>query len=170
MAAAIIGTAATIRALRSASRLSVATASPHTGHAAYKRCEYSRDSALSPLASVWQTLSGDRELTPLLGSETDSRSAARRKVQRQRRASRNVLAPDGHALRFRRSIRAILVDCGHITAGSEKLKRHLERACVPIGHAPQIPFVAMTASDGGVLRSEERRVGKECRSRWSPYH
>src|SRR5256885_13707543 len=31
-------------------------------------------------------------------------------------------------------------------------------------------------SDGGgqgiqrVLRSEERRVGKECRSRWSPYH
>ena len=25
--------------------------------------------------------------------------------------------------------------------------------------------------DGGdVARSEERRVGKECRSRWSPYH
>ena len=23
---------------------------------------------------------------------------------------------------------------------------------------------------GNVLRSEERRVGKECRSRWSPYH
>ena len=23
---------------------------------------------------------------------------------------------------------------------------------------------------GGILRSEERRVGKECRSRWSPYH
>src|SRR2546426_9739954 len=23
---------------------------------------------------------------------------------------------------------------------------------------------------GGRLRSEERRVGKECRSRWSPYH
>jgi len=22
----------------------------------------------------------------------------------------------------------------------------------------------------GVIRSEERRVGKECRSRWSPYH
>src|SRR2546426_1068551 len=25
-------------------------------------------------------------------------------------------------------------------------------------------------SDAGVRRSEERRVGKECRSRWSPYH
>src|SRR2546429_4012514 len=26
------------------------------------------------------------------------------------------------------------------------------------------------ASDQDVCRSEERRVGKECRSRWSPYH
>ena len=25
-------------------------------------------------------------------------------------------------------------------------------------------------TDNVVLRSEERRVGKECRSRWSPYH
>ena len=24
--------------------------------------------------------------------------------------------------------------------------------------------------DKGSVRSEERRVGKECRSRWSPYH
>src|SRR3989449_7109280 len=28
-----------------------------------------------------------------------------------------------------------------------------------MGHRPRAPF-----------RSEERRVGKECRSRWSPYH
>ena len=26
------------------------------------------------------------------------------------------------------------------------------------------------SDDGILLRSEERRVGKECRSRWSPYH
>src|SRR6476646_10986685 len=26
------------------------------------------------------------------------------------------------------------------------------------------------AKDPGRARSEERRVGKECRSRWSPYH
>ena len=30
------------------------------------------------------------------------------------------------------------------------------------------PFDA--SRDGFVMRSEERRVGKECRSRWSPYH
>ena len=28
----------------------------------------------------------------------------------------------------------------------------------------------MTAAAAGDRRSEERRVGKECRSRWSPYH
>ena len=33
-------------------------------------------------------------------------------------------------------------------------------------------FVANMATDmrGTGARSEERRVGKECRSRWSPYH
>src|SRR2546430_9093751 len=30
--------------------------------------------------------------------------------------------------------------------------------------APEIPSIAVLS------RSEERRVGKECRSRWSPYH
>ena len=25
-------------------------------------------------------------------------------------------------------------------------------------------------ADAAAVRSEERRVGKECRSRWSPYH
>src|SRR5689334_18410239 len=30
---------------------------------------------------------------------------------------------------------------------------------------PNFPFLCLTVS-----RSEERRVGKECRSRWSPYH
>ena len=28
----------------------------------------------------------------------------------------------------------------------------------------------VTSLSGSFLRSEERRVGKECRSRWSPYH
>ena len=32
-----------------------------------------------------------------------------------------------------------------------------------------VPFAA-TLAVGGAVRSEERRVGKECRSRWSPYH
>src|SRR5258708_38968511 len=31
-------------------------------------------------------------------------------------------------------------------------------------------MMARGTMDGAVGRSEERRVGKECRSRWSPYH
>src|SRR3712207_9200411 len=31
-------------------------------------------------------------------------------------------------------------------------------------------FVGLLCVAGILFRSEERRVGKECRSRWSPYH
>ena len=30
--------------------------------------------------------------------------------------------------------------------------------------------LSVAPADMGKVRSEERRVGKECRSRWSPYH
>ena len=30
--------------------------------------------------------------------------------------------------------------------------------------------IEIKIDQGTLLRSEERRVGKECRSRWSPYH
>ena len=34
---------------------------------------------------------------------------------------------------------------------------------------PQTMEISMPSNDKNI-RSEERRVGKECRSRWSPYH
>ena len=37
-------------------------------------------------------------------------------------------------------------------------------ACESLGGVPEKP------ASGKLMRSEERRVGKECRSRWSPYH
>ena len=40
-----------------------------------------------------------------------------------------------------------------------------ERARLGISYAFQQPVRFK-----GITRSEERRVGKECRSRWSPYH
>ena len=36
--------------------------------------------------------------------------------------------------------------------------------------APQYIRQMLRAIKGEINRSEERRVGKECRSRWSPYH
>ena len=37
------------------------------------------------------------------------------------------------------------------------------------GHLPMVKIQQKTYLDH-MIRSEERRVGKECRSRWSPYH
>jgi len=36
--------------------------------------------------------------------------------------------------------------------------------------ASNLPLLHVQTIEGESLRSEERRVGKECRSRWSPYH
>ena len=33
-----------------------------------------------------------------------------------------------------------------------------------------VPVLGIDPAEGPARRSEERRVGKECRSRWSPYH
>ena len=42
-------------------------------------------------------------------------------------------------------------------------------AAIPAGDETYI-FILGAAMLALALRSEERRVGKECRSRWSPYH
>src|SRR5687768_397363 len=34
----------------------------------------------------------------------------------------------------------------------------------------ELPVLALLLGEADRCRSEERRVGKECRSRWSPYH
>src|SRR5256712_10316069 len=51
-----------------------------------------------------------------------------------------------------------------IWAGS---KAQIEKYAVPAIREGWRTFFAITEPSG---RSEERRVGKECRSRWSPYH
>src|SRR5256884_8033789 len=40
----------------------------------------------------------------------------------------------------------------------------------PVTPNPVRPRAESLRSEGERTRSEERRVGKECRSRWSPYH
>src|SRR5258707_12352096 len=50
--------------------------------------------------------------------------------------------------------------------GSRKAKKNAVTAAIsePIRRRKQVAIVRLFG------RSEERRVGKECRSRWSPYH
>ena len=47
----------------------------------------------------------------------------------------------------------------------------LSLICAPtISAAENVKIGVLYPLTGPVARSEERRVGKECRSRWSPYH
>ena len=43
-------------------------------------------------------------------------------------------------------------------------------AAVGIFMQPRMALLCFPRSWASLLRLEERRVGKECRSRWSPYH
>ena len=56
----------------------------------------------------------------------------------------------------------LILEDGHVFTGTS------------IGSAREVisEIVFNTSMTGylEVMRSEERRVGKECRSRWSPYH
>src|ERR1017187_9883655 len=50
----------------------------------------------------------------------------------------------------------------------------LARSVVATGKVQPVTQVDIKSKASGIIlklpRSEERRVGKECRSRWSPYH
>ena len=58
----------------------------------------------------------------------------------------------------------ILLDCGQFQGGKTQEKLNAEPFPFDIDELEDV--VLSHASS----RSEERRVGKECRSRWSPYH
>ena len=59
--------------------------------------------------------------------------------------------------------RVLLKLSGEALAGEQK--RGFDEATVT-----EVAKQIKTIVDEGLQRSEERRVGKECRSRWSPYH
>ena len=53
----------------------------------------------------------------------------------------------------------------HIRANDTKIEVQLRKALWEKGYRYRKNYKALPGK-----RSEERRVGKECRSRWSPYH
>ena len=55
----------------------------------------------------------------------------------------------------------------------EKDLRAFAKRCKDIKYTRALLFIFLLTgalSIAATTRSEERRVGKECRSRWSPYH
>ena len=57
-------------------------------------------------------------------------------------------------------------------AGKRMSKKELAALLIDFFHAKSSETLSMKyiLSELRLTRSEERRVGKECRSRWSPYH
>ena len=75
------------------------------------------------------------------------------------------LFPGQHYLKplSTRQLHRVVVEAGHAAGIGKRIGPHTLRHC----------FATHLLEDGvdvRVIRSEERRVGKECRSRWSPYH
>ena len=66
------------------------------------------------------------------------------------------------------SVMTIAVGEALLAVGKEATVKEIEEAVVTNmqDRGKRYPY----AGYGGRFRSEERRIGKECRSRWSPYH
>src|SRR5258708_33394418 len=89
-----------------------------------------------------------------------------------RRLSAERLSGDLH-IRSAKLIKILFFDHGRIVFAASNLKKdRLGEALVALGRITGEDFERVSALMRGERkkRSEERRVGKECRSRWSPYH
>src|SRR5256885_15514453 len=60
-------------------------------------------------------------------------------------------------------------DAAKAAAGEIQARVPGQRA-IDCGHPLQVTDHVLRVAAVPAVRSEERRVGKECRSRWSPYH
>src|ERR1039457_2348601 len=60
-----------------------------------------------------------------------------------------------------------LTGIGFFTASSKRSRKAIEKTTVVVDQGVEHKISILPSAKYG--RSEERRVGKECRSRWSPY-
>src|SRR3989454_12398736 len=85
-------------------------------------------------------------------------------------------------LKAEHDIRMVVVDYLQMMQGPTDAESRqqeisfISRSLKALAKELDVPVVALSQLSrapeqrGGEHRSEERRVGKECRSRWSPYH
>src|SRR2546425_13080761 len=67
-----------------------------------------------------------------------------------------------------RDIRKAQADFGFLTGTPTRMEFY--KQLNQVMHACEYRLIASVIRKQAHKRSEERRVGKECRSRWSPYH
>jgi len=82
---------------------------------------------------------------------------------------RRDASPPGRAWLWFQSLGEILVNAAAVHF--EILRQDVEYGWRALRRTPSFTLTAILVAAIGIgARSEERRVGKECRSRWSPYH
>ena len=117
---------------------------------------------------VWSTLAQvDAVVVPSLWYETFSLV-----VHEAFTAGVPVIASRLGALRekVRHGVNGLLISPGDVEAWRETLEQLMAEPSL-LAHLKMNVRPPMTMrKHASRLRSEERRVGKECRSRWSPYH
>src|SRR3989449_11255070 len=100
----------------------------------------------------------------MLNEETKAKARGRlRRIEGQVQGLQRMLENDAYCVDILLQISAVqgaLEQCQKLLLG-----RHIE-SCV----ADAMRSGSRNDRQQKVERSEERRVGKECRSRWSPYH
>ena len=70
---------------------------------------------------------------------------------------------------------AVMANTAIATAGDVRVMAEAFKKAIEAGRSAYLSGMGRTLERGAsasspLTRSEERRVGKECRSRWSPYH
>src|SRR2546430_8608493 len=65
---------------------------------------------------------------------------------------------------------AVIYSRGYLSHQAKVPLASVEWVQAGVNQAGRVEKVKPKLPEGVRLRSEERRVGKECRSRWSPYH
>src|SRR3989454_9819206 len=93
------------------------------------------------------------EAVALMGSLVVIEAHELGQTSRERRTAGEVAAPKLHP--------PVFLENGALQPLDEPVRPWMARL------GARVPEAELPA---GVIRSEERRVGKECRSRWSPYH
>ena len=66
----------------------------------------------------------------------------------------------------------LLADGTYIASDNDEFnyEQKINLGTPQLTHFQDSDYDSLIGADGKTPRSEERRVGKECRSRWSPYH
>ena len=118
---------------------------------------------------------GGNQVPPGAGEGDQGPTARGCRTRRLKRLKKDFGNGKGTLARMRLTLEGLLDEYADAVETEKQFLRFQERARIVQEWANEILDLMEDDGDGEepeaeAIRSEERRVGKECRSRWSPYH